>query len=131
MKVFLTRFWVIFFWLFSFSSSFSSLALSPETHLAVEADEQRANKLFLQVRCLVCGGQVIENSDSEFSFEMRKFIRQKISQGKSNEQIKSELINKFGADILTEINEPKSWLILWLLPLIFAALVAFQFFKKR
>ncbi len=54
-------------------------ALSPEPKLSNEVDEQRARELFLQVRCLVCAGQVIENSDTEFSFEMRKLIRQKIA----------------------------------------------------
>lgn len=116
MKVFLTRFLPIIFWLFCFESQ----ALSPEKHLSNEADEQRATKLFLQVRCLVCGGQVIESSDSEFSFEMRQLIRTKIADKKSDAEIKTELVAKFGADILTEVDAKSSGFLLWILPFIFA-----------
>jgi cytochrome c-type biogenesis protein CcmH/NrfF len=68
----------------------NSNALSPETRLAKETQEQRAMNLFLQVRCLICGGQVIENSDSEFSFEMRKLIRQKIAAGKATRKSRQD-----------------------------------------
>jgi len=94
-------------------------ALSPETKLVDEAQEQRAMNLFLQVRCLVCNGQVIENSDTEFSFEMRKLIREKIAKGESDEEIKTELVKEFGENILTE---PQNFtkIFLWLMPAIFA-----------
>lgn len=124
MKVFLSK---IVFLLFVFSSAY---ALSPETRLADDAQEQRAMSLFLQVRCLVCGGQVIENSNTEFSFEMRKLIRQEISAGKSNEEIKAELVKKFGEDILVSPNfKSSSGFLLWFLPLIFAA-VALVIIRK-
>jgi cytochrome c-type biogenesis protein CcmH len=108
--------------------SSTSYALSPETRLADEASEQRAMKIFLQVRCLACQGQVIESSDTEFSFGMRKLIRQKISAGKSDEEIKTELTNEFGEDILIE---PKisgaTGFFLWFLPLIFAIIFIYLF----
>lgn len=85
--------------------------------------------LFLEVRCLVCNGQVIENSDSEFSFQMRKNIRQKITEGKTDEEIRSELVAEFGDDILTKPSG-KNLIILWGLPLIFAAL-AIQLFRQK
>ena len=68
----------------------SANALSPEPRIPDDAKEQRAMKLFLEVRCLVCEGQVIESSNTEFSLEMRKLIRRKILEGKSDEEIKSK-----------------------------------------
>jgi len=121
-------FWLNFFTIFFVSSS-AIFALSPETRLPDEAQEQRAIKLFLQVRCLVCGGQVIENSDSEFSFEMRKLIRQKISDKKTDEEIKDELVQEFGADILMEPGAKSGGLLLWLLPAAFAIILAIQFLR--
>lgn len=106
--------------LFLFLFSFSAFAFSPEVRLANEAQENRAMNLFLQVRCLVCEGQVIENSNTEFSFEMRKLIRQKIFEGASDEKIKTELVQKFGEDILTEPNARGVGFLLWCLPIIFA-----------
>lgn len=108
----------------------NSHALSPEIKLSNEADEQRAMQLFLEVRCLVCNGQVIENSDTEFSFEMRKLIRQKISAKKTNDEIKKELVREFGEDILTE-PQNFSKIILWALPAIFAIAGGFFLLKSK
>ncbi len=107
---------IIFFLSFVFITN-SVLALNPEERLKNEKQEERAMKLFLEVRCLVCDGQVIENSNTEFSYQMRKLIRKKISQGQSNEEIKNYLTNEFGENILTTANNEKT---LWLLPIIFA-----------
>ncbi len=99
-------------------------ALSPEIRLADEAQEQRAMNLFLQVRCLVCAGQVIESSNTEFSSEMRKLIRKKISDGKNDEKIKAELVTEFGEDILSEPRTGAvSWVFLWCLPFLFGIIV--------
>jgi cytochrome c-type biogenesis protein CcmH len=86
--------------------------------------------LFLEVRCLVCEGQVIENSDTEFSFAMRKSIRDRILSGKTNEEIKKELVKEFGEDILITPNFANKYL-LFLLPTIFAAILAIKLFRKQ
>ena len=99
--------------------SLSAFALSPEARLPDEAQEQRAMELFLEVRCLICGGQVIENSNTEFSYEMRKLIRQKISSGLTNKEIKNELVKEFGEDILTSTNQKNDRVFLWYLPVLF------------
>jgi cytochrome c-type biogenesis protein CcmH len=99
--------------------SLSAFALSPEARLPDEAQEQRAMELFLEVRCLICGGQVIENSNTEFSYEMRKLIRQKISSGLTNEEIKTKLVKEFGEDILTSTNQKNGRFFLWCLPVLF------------
>jgi cytochrome c-type biogenesis protein CcmH len=119
----------IIFFLFLFFCG-AAQALSPEAKLANDADEQRARNLFLQVRCLVCAGQVIENSDTEFSFEMRKLIRREIAAGKTDQEIKTELVQKFGEDILTEPSvNGLSGFLLWGLPLMFAAIIGAVFVK--
>ena len=109
---------------------FSASALSPENRLADESQEKRALNLFLEVRCLVCNGQVIENSDSEFSVAMRELIRGKIAEGKDDQEIKDELIKKFGDDILVSNKFSKKYLPLFLLPLLFAIFLPL-FLKKR
>lgn len=102
-----------------FFFSFNCLALNPESHLPDDIQEERAMKLFLEVRCLVCNGQVVENSNTAFAFEMRKLIRQKISEGKSDASIKHDLIKEFGADILVYSEFGKNNFLLWLLPIVF------------
>ena len=80
--------------------------------------EQRAQKLFLQVKCLVCQGQVIESSNTQIAFDLRKLIRDKIIAGLSDEEIKIYLIENYGPEILMNPPLNKETLILWALPAI-------------
>jgi cytochrome c-type biogenesis protein CcmH len=107
----------------------ASYALAPEARIADETKEQRAMNLFLEVRCLVCEGQVIESSNTEFSLEMRKLIRRKIIEGKSDEEIRAELVQEFGADILNKVSGNNDFL-LWLLPMIFALGVGLKLIRN-
>ena len=112
---------ILFFSIFILFTSLpisNCLALRPENHL-LQPEEERAHNLFLQVRCPTCSGQVIESSDSEIAYQLRKLIREKIADGLNDEQIKFYLINEFGADIITSPALNSSNLLLWLLPIIF------------
>ncbi len=116
--------------LFFLLISSSAFALSPEEKLPKQHLEQRAAELFLEVRCLVCNGQVIENSDTEFSYQMRKNIRQKIADGKSDDQIRDELVAEFGENILTRPSGINKF-VLFGLPLAFAILVLILFRNRK
>ena len=105
------------FGIFLFFSS-NSFALTPENHLS-EPQEQRARELFLQIKCPVCAGQVIESSSTEIAFQLRKLVREKIAEGKSDREIKDYLVAEYGEDILNSPNFNSSNIWLWVLPLIF------------
>ncbi len=107
--------------------SLNSLAISPELHLDDPSLEQRAMKLFLEVKCLVCQGQAIESSNTEFSRQMRKFIRKKISEQKTDQEIKDELVKEFGDQILLSSHESR---LIWVFPAIFAFVLGFVFICK-
>jgi cytochrome c-type biogenesis protein CcmH len=136
MKIFYHKFFIkilFFLGIFFVNSVFliySAQALNPEIRLSNPDDENRAMNLFLQVRCLVCNGQVIENSDSKFAFDVRSLIREQISQGKSDDDIKENLVATFGEDIL---NQPKnsSILLLTLISLGLSAVIFFKVFARR
>ena len=105
-------------------------AFIPEKHLANEIDESKARAIFMQVKCLVCEAQSIESSDTEFSLKMRDLIRKKIEQGKSEDEIKEELVDEFGDRILFSpllLNN----LLIWILPFVFALILAVFFVKMR
>jgi len=95
-----------------------TLALSPEERLNNPKQEQQAQKLFLQVKCLTCNGQVIENSDSDFAYSLRNFIRKEIQNGKNEAEIKKLLIKNFGSHILISSNI-KIYFILIFTPIFF------------
>ncbi len=105
----------------------TSRAISPEEHLANQAQEQRAINLFSEVKCLICSGQSIEGSSSEFSYEMRKLIRQKIAQGKSDDEVRAELVKQFGDDVL--LSSEKNFPVLFV-TIFFALLLTFLFWRN-
>ena len=124
MKIFYRIFFLIFF------LTQNSFALSTESRLTDPRLEARAMNLFLIVKCMVCNGQVIENSDTKFAHDLRQYIRQKIIVGLSDEEIKNDLAEKFGDDILME---PKTtdFLIITLFSVITSSLMFFWFFKNK
>ncbi|MFZ9181089.1 MAG: cytochrome c-type biogenesis protein [Rickettsiales bacterium] len=121
-------FYKALFLLFLFTQN--SLALSTENRLTDPALEARAMNLFLIVKCMVCNGQVIENSDTKFAHDLRQYIRQKITDGLSDEEIKSNLIEKFGDEILM-VPQNSHFMIITLTAIIFTSLIFFWFFKLK
>lgn len=93
-------------------------AFAPEEHLSTPQEEM-ARELFLQIKCPVCAGQVIESSDAPVSYELRKLIREKIKEGKNIDQIKTELVEIYGEDILVAKEMNKQNFLIWILPILF------------
>jgi cytochrome c-type biogenesis protein CcmH len=106
-----------------------AFALTPEYKLSNEVDENRAQKLFLEIRCLVCSGQVIENSDSQFAINVRLLVRKKITEGLNDQEIKAHLIKNFGEEIL-QTPTIESQPILWILPFFFFIIALFFISRK-
>ena len=120
-KIFISKIMRIFFlFLVIIIYCQSALALSPEAHLPDEKLEQRAMNLFREIRCVSCSGQLIESSNSVFSVQMRRLVREKIAANESDEQIRSELRQEFGDDILISVAANGYGVWLWVLPIIFA-----------
>ena len=124
MRIFLISFLLLFI------TTNSVLALRVEEKLPAK-QEDRAINLFLKVRCLVCNGQVIENSDAEFAFEMRKLIRKKITQGTTDQEIRNYLTTNFGEEILTDLDSKKENYILFLAPLFFSLTLGIILIRQR
>mgnify|MGYP001257738101 FL=1 len=81
-------------------------------------DEKLKNKITKNLRCLICQGQSIYDSDSEFATSIKIVVENKIIKGLSEQQIYSFLKNKYGEWILYDPVLSKKTFILWLLPLL-------------
>lgn len=92
------------------------------TQLRNPAQEAEAKALMGTLRCLVCQGQSIADSDAEMAGDMRALVRQRISAGESADDVRKSLIASYG-DYVT-YDPPFSWVTapLWLMPLILLAL---------
>ncbi len=108
-----------------------SLALAPEQRLENDNDEKRAFNLFTEVKCLVCEAQTIDSSSSEFAYQLRQLIRQKILDHKNDQQIKAELIDEFGDDVINSSGLNQRNYLLWLLPALFVIIGLILIVKTR
>ena len=69
-----------------------------------------------ELRCLVCQGESIDESNSPFAADVRHLVRQQIAQGQSDRQIQDFLVARYGDFILMKPPvQPNTWL-LWLAP---------------
>tara|TARA_Y100001947_G_C10250699_1_gene265727 strand:+ start:14 stop:373 length:360 start_codon:yes stop_codon:yes gene_type:complete len=85
----------------------------------LRADEIKTeNKIAKNLRCLICQGQSVYDSDSEFAISLKLVIKNKIQQGMSEEQIYSFLKTKYGEWILYDPVFNRNTYFLWLLPIL-------------
>lgn len=105
-----------------------------DTQLKDPAREAQAKALMETLRCLVCQGQSIADSDADMASDMRALVREKMAEGESPDQVRSWLIERYGEYV--SYDPPMSALTapLWLAPLVLlaiGALVARASFRKR
>ena len=83
------------------------------------ADEIKTeNKIAKNLRCLICQGQSVYDSDSDFAISLKLVIKNKIQQGMSEEQIYRFLKMKYGEWILYDPVFNRNTYFLWLLPIL-------------
>lgn len=96
--------------------------------------EAEAQELMDEIRCLVCQGQSIADSDADLAGDMRDMVRRRIAAGEKPSAIRAWLIQRYGAWItFRPPAEPITW-PLWLAPVVLVAggaLLARTRLKKR
>ncbi|MCY7281184.1 MAG: cytochrome c-type biogenesis protein CcmH [Sphingomonas bacterium] len=102
--------------------------------LADPAQEADARRLMETLRCLVCQGQSIADSDAEMAGDMRALVRQRIVAGESPSEIRQWLIQRYGDYVTYEPPLSSVTAPLWLAPLILlgvGGLIATRSFKRK
>ena len=80
--------------------------------------EAKAQELMQEIRCLVCQGQSIADSDAELAGDMRDLVRRRIAAGEKPEHIRAWLIERYGDWISYRPSaKPIAW-PLWAAPII-------------
>ena len=93
-----------------------------------------SNKIFKNLRCLICQGQSIADSNSEFAQTIKLVVRDQIKDGKSEKEIYDFLIEKYGEWIVYKPPFNRVNFVLWLFPyLVFVTggVIIFLLFKKE
>tara|TARA_Y100000022_G_C13162393_1_gene334606 strand:- start:514 stop:876 length:363 start_codon:yes stop_codon:yes gene_type:complete len=81
-------------------------------------DYKIESKITKNLRCLICQGQSVYDSDSEFALSLKLVVKNKINEGLSEDQIYDFLEDKYGEWILYEPLFTKNTYFLWLTPLL-------------
>ena len=89
---------------------------------AAEKNEELKNKISKNIRCLICQGQSVYDSQSDFSESVKLIIENKLNEGLSENEIYDFLINKYGEWISYDPKFNKKTYILWILPILLFAL---------
>ena len=85
----------------------------------LKADETDIkNKITKNLRCLICQGQSVYDSDSEFANSLKILVDKKIKEGLSEKQIYNFFKDKYGEWILYDPVLNKNTYILWILPIL-------------
>src|SRR5690242_5745646 len=86
--------------------------------------ETRARALQKELRCVVCQGESIDESNAPIAADIRKLIRERIEAGDSDGQIKDYLVGRYGDFVLMKPPlQPNTW-VLWFGPVVVLAIAA-------
>ena len=92
-----------------------------------------SNNIFKNLRCLICQGQSVADSNSEFAQTIKLVVRDQINNGKSEKEIYNFLIEKYGEWIVYNPPINKTNFLLWSLPYIIfliGGFIIFSFLRK-
>ncbi len=105
-------------------------SLMPDAHYANvqledPAKEKKAKALMESVRCLVCQGQSIADSDADMAGDMRALIRRKIDEGQSPNEVRSWLVERYGNWVTYDPPLGATTYALWAAPILFLIMGVF------
>ena len=91
-------------------------AVTPDEILKDPALEARARHLSQELRCMVCQNQSIDDSDAPLAHDLRVLVRERLSAGDSDNQVRSFLVARYGDFVLLKPPLQLDTLLLWGLP---------------
>tara|TARA_X000000368_G_scaffold313362_1_gene250976 strand:+ start:382 stop:747 length:366 start_codon:yes stop_codon:yes gene_type:complete len=98
-------------------------------------DNKLETKITKNLRCLICQGQSIYDSDSEFANSVKILVKKKLNNGATEKQIYEYLKNRYGEWILYDPKFSEKTYFLWLLPILMfltgGAIILKLFFLKK
>ncbi|MEX6724723.1 cytochrome c-type biogenesis protein [Parapedomonas caeni] len=101
--------------------------------LADPAQEATARALMTEIRCLVCQGESIADSNADYAADLRRLVRERVAAGDTPQQVRAFLVARYGDSILLKPPvKPATW-ALWAAPALFLGvglLLALRLFRQ-
>ena len=110
--------------IFLFFLSFSGAANNQELQI------EKMRKLAAELRCVVCQNQSLLESDSQIAKDLKELIFEMYISGKSDEEIKEYLVDRYGEFILFRPKFSINNILLWFAPLVFLLIISLLAFRK-
>ena len=85
---------------------------------ANESIDNKVKKLTIELRCMTCQNQSVYDSDSDYSKDIKVFVKEKFEEGLNEKEIKKILTERYGEYILFKPYFNSKNLFLWLFPFI-------------
>ena len=109
---------------FLFFLSFSGAANNQELQI------EKMRKLAAELRCVVCQNQSLLESDSQIAKDLKELIFEMYISGKSDEEIKEYLVDRYGEFILFRPKFSINNILLWFAPLVFLLIISLLALRK-
>ena len=112
----------IFFFIFCFFGTFNITSYAQAN--------QDVDKISKNLRCLICQGQSVYDSQSDFALTIKMLIKNKLQEGESEDEIYDYLKTLYGEWIVYDPEFNKKNLLLWVFPLILFIFGGLLIYKK-
>lgn len=96
-------------------------ALTVDTPLAEPSQEARAQHVFTTLRCVVCAGQTIADSDVALARDMRQHVRVMVGTGADDSTIIAYFVSRYGEEVLTAPPPSLHGTVFWSIPVLLLA----------
>jgi cytochrome c-type biogenesis protein CcmH len=105
-----------------------ALAVEPDEMLKDPVKEAEARAISAELRCLVCQGQSIDDSDAPLARDLRLLVRERVKAGDTRKQVMDFMVARYGDFILLRPRLNMRTLLLWTAPVILLIFGATAFF---
>ncbi len=105
----------------------------PTVELPAE-EEARAQTLMREIKCMVCSGESILDSNAPMALDMRRYVREQVAVGRDDAQVRQALVDRFGHEVLLRPPLDGRTVILWITPLLllgFGGALLFNSMKRK
>ncbi len=100
-------------------SLFPAMAVEPDEVLKDPVLEKRARVISVDLRCLVCQNQSIDDSNADLARDLRILVRERLKKGDTNEQVKDYVVARYGEFVLLNPRiAPHTWVMWFSAPVI-------------
>lgn len=114
-----------------------TISIQTKNCIGIDTETIKMRELAAELRCVVCQNQSLLESDSELAKDLKSLILEMYLEGKSKNEIKAFLVDRYGEFILFKPKLNANNLVLWLAPIfslfliIFLAYRNFNFNKRK